>query len=95
MTATCTYPACDVSLRYLRNGKIFTLEAKHVDLGSGTDPGKRRIEYFWLRGECAPGHARDANDGRSSLYLPTFHDLLSRLWLPRNASAPRSDGPWR
>jgi|HubBroStandDraft_6_1064221.scaffolds.fasta_scaffold656762_1 hypothetical protein len=56
-------------------------------------PGNAEIEYFWLRGECAPGHARDANDGRSSPYLQTFHDLLSRLWLhatplPREVTGP-------
>jgi hypothetical protein len=44
-------------------------------------PENAEIEHFWLRGECAPGHAHDANDGPSSPYRLTFHDLLSRLRL--------------
>jgi hypothetical protein len=40
-----------------------------------------------------PGHAHDVDDGRSSLYLPTFHDLLIRSWLqespvPREVTSP-------
>lgn len=55
MIATCSNPACNVPFLYFRSGKIFVLEANDVDPKSTTDPAKRRIELFWLCGECAPG----------------------------------------
>jgi hypothetical protein len=54
MIATCANPACNVPFRYFRSGKIFMLDANDVGPKSRTDPPKRRIEYFWLCGECAP-----------------------------------------
>lgn len=55
MIATCSNPACNAPFLYFRSGKIFMLEANHVDPKSTTDPPKHRIEFFWLCGECAPG----------------------------------------
>jgi hypothetical protein len=52
MIATCANPACNVAFRYFRSGKIFVLNANDVDPRSRTDFPKRRIEYFWLCGEC-------------------------------------------
>ena len=54
MIATCANPACNVPFRYFRSGKIFVLNANDVDPRSRTDFPKRRIEYFWLCGECGP-----------------------------------------
>jgi hypothetical protein len=54
MVSTCANPACNVPFRYFRRGKIFILEGNNVDPRSKTDPPKRRIEYFWLCGKCAP-----------------------------------------
>ena len=55
MIATCSNPACNAPFLYFRSGKIFMFEASDVDPKSTTDPPKRRIEFFWLCGECAPG----------------------------------------
>jgi hypothetical protein len=54
MIATCANPACSVPFRYFRSGKIFMLDPNDVGPRSRTDLPKRRIEYFWLCGECAP-----------------------------------------
>ena len=55
MIATCANPACNIPFHYFRSGQIFMVEANdnHVDPRSRTDHPKRRIEYFWLCGECA------------------------------------------
>ena len=55
MIATCADPACNIPFHYFRSGQIFMVEANdnHVDPRSRTDHPKRRIEYFWLCGECA------------------------------------------
>jgi hypothetical protein len=54
MIATCANPFCNVPFRYFRSGKIFVLDGNEVDPRSRTDCPKRRIEYFWLCGECGP-----------------------------------------
>jgi hypothetical protein len=54
MIATCANPACNIPFHYFRSGQIFMVEANDVDPRSRADPPKRRIEYFWLCGECAP-----------------------------------------
>jgi hypothetical protein len=60
----CANPACNVPFRYFRTGKIFMLEANDGDPRSRADPPKRRIEYFWLCGECTPGmHLMRTTDG--------------------------------
>jgi hypothetical protein len=44
------------------------LEANHVDPKSTTDPPKRRTEFFWLCGECAPGmHLMRTTDGEVTI----------------------------
>jgi len=66
--ATCANPACNVPFHYFRSGKIFVLEANDRDPRSRTDPPKRRIEYFWLCGECAPAmHLKRTTDGAVSI----------------------------
>ena len=66
MIATCANPACNIPFRYFRSGQIFMVEANdnHVDPRSRADHPKRRIEYFWLCGECAPTmHLMRTTDG--------------------------------
>ena len=81
MIATCANPACNVPFRYFRSGKIFMLEPTNVDPGSKTDPPKRRIEYFWLCGECAPAmHLMRTTDGAVALcQSPRPSDPLGAL----------------
>jgi hypothetical protein len=66
MIATCANPACNIPFHYFRSGQISMVEANdnHVDPRSRTDHPKRRIEYFWLCGECAPTmHLMRTTDG--------------------------------
>ena len=55
MLSKCANPACSQPFRYLRDGKLFEIES-HV--GSDTAAGgerkpSRRVEFFWLCGQCA------------------------------------------
>jgi hypothetical protein len=70
MIATCANPACNVPFRYFRSGKIFMLEANHVDPGSRTDPFEAQNRVLLVVWGMRPGHALDANDGRGSRSLP-------------------------
>ena len=80
MVATCADPACNVPFRYFRSGKIFMLEAHDVDPRSRTDLPRRRIEYFWLCGECAPAmHLMRTTDGPVSICQPSRPDPLVAL----------------
>jgi hypothetical protein len=46
MVSQCANPDCGRELRYLRDGKVyrFVLSTKN---------GGKRLEYFWLCGECS------------------------------------------
>lgn len=54
MLAKCANPSCSTPLVYLREGKIFMVEAQQQ---SRVDPTKRkasnRVEHFWLCGPCS------------------------------------------
>jgi hypothetical protein len=92
MIATCANPACNVPFRYFRFGKIFMLEANDVDARSRTDPPKRRIEYFWLCGECAPAlHLMRTTDGAVTIcQSPRSSDPLGalRIAFAREVTSP-------
>lgn len=85
MTAKCANPACNVRFFYFRSGKIFVLEANGVDAGARLDSPKRKIEFFWLCGECAPTmHMMRTTDGAvfsavmsPGLEAPTVRSQLS------------------
>jgi hypothetical protein len=57
MLSKCANPACSTPLIYLREGKIFMLEAtapSPTDTAGRKPPSKvRQIEHFWLCGKCA------------------------------------------
>ena len=48
MVMNCANPKCAKPLHYLREGRIFVFDAE-------SDSGKpiRRMEHFWLCGECS------------------------------------------
>jgi hypothetical protein len=56
MLSKCANPACSARFLYLHEGRIFKIE---VDAGPATDPAARiggrprRLEHFWLCGNCA------------------------------------------
>jgi len=54
MLSKCANPKCATELRYLRSGKVFKMETASETpfVVSGRKPG-RRVEHFWLCGECA------------------------------------------
>jgi len=56
MLAKCANPACSTPLLYLREGKIFMVEAPQPQLLNAsptkTKPANR-VEHFWLCGPCS------------------------------------------
>lgn len=53
MLSKCANPACSTPFRYLREGKLFEFDS-HREPGPGkTSKKPRRVEFFWLCGECS------------------------------------------
>ncbi len=54
MLSKCANPDCSAPFHYLREGKLFQIEAgdNGPQLVSDKRPA-RKIEYFWLCGNCA------------------------------------------
>lgn len=52
MVSHCANPKCEKPLHYLREGRIFVFD---VAAGEADGNGKRsrRMEHYWLCGECA------------------------------------------
>jgi hypothetical protein len=59
MVSHCANPACDVPLRYLRDGRLYQFEVRctNSDGFRLTDPalGKstRHVSHYWLCGQCS------------------------------------------
>ena len=55
MVNNCANPECAKPLHYLREGRVFVFEMsnKVTDIGTG-EKRSRRLEHFWLCGECSP-----------------------------------------
>src|SRR4029450_4799362 len=68
MLGKCSNPSCSAPFRYLRDGKLFRLEA---------DPRLRtskpnKLEYFWLCDGCSPGMSLRIGDEGDVRPVP-FH----------------------
>ena len=55
MLSKCANPSCSTQLVYLREGKIFMMDAdlQTVVPTSGKKKAARRVEHFWLCGPCS------------------------------------------
>ena len=62
MLSKCANPACPKTLHYLRDGKIFKLEMEN-DVAPGKKSA-RRVEHFWLCGNCAQRLTIDLGSGK-------------------------------
>jgi hypothetical protein len=54
MLSKCANPACSQPFRYLRDGKLFEIEtnARADSSTAGERKPIRRVEFFWLCGQC-------------------------------------------
>jgi hypothetical protein len=54
MLSKCANPACSRPFRYLRDGKLFEIETNpsRGDSTVGERKSSRRVEFFWLCGQC-------------------------------------------
>ncbi len=54
MLSKCANPACSTPFRYLRDGKVFEIDStKEYQLGASGAKPVRRVEFFWLCGQCS------------------------------------------
>ncbi len=54
MLSKCANPACSQPFRYLRDGKLFEIETRvGSDPAVGERKPGRRVEFFWLCGQCS------------------------------------------
>jgi len=54
MLSKCANPTCSNPFRYLREGRLFEIESNQpVQTPSSVSKPVRRIEFFWLCGECS------------------------------------------
>ncbi|HET9363899.1 MAG TPA: hypothetical protein VFP71_02825 [Candidatus Angelobacter sp.] len=53
MLSKCANPSCSNRLVYLREGKIFMMEAAPSQTGPAAPKTSNRIEHFWLCGTCS------------------------------------------
>jgi hypothetical protein len=54
MLSKCANPACSKPFRYLRDGKLFEIDSTHnAEMKAGTKKAVRRVEFFWLCGDCS------------------------------------------
>jgi hypothetical protein len=55
MVSKCANPDCPAVFQYLRDGKVYRLEVQDFGdelMGDDRKPPKR-VEHFWLCGDCA------------------------------------------
>ena len=51
MLSSCLNRNCSAPFRYLREGRIFTIEQVHT--APGATESQREVESFWLCGSCS------------------------------------------
>jgi hypothetical protein len=73
MVSKCANPECSTPLRYLRDGKIFRIEVEE-DSTKGKKP-VRRVEHFWLCGECAQTMSISFSNDRQITIVPKERPL--------------------
>lgn len=55
MISCCANLACGKPLHYLREGRIYVFETVAAAVGGTARP--RRLEHYWLCGDCSPALA--------------------------------------
>jgi hypothetical protein len=55
MLSKCANPACSQPFRYLRDGKLFEIDSRDdfERPAAGERKAVRRVEFFWLCGDCS------------------------------------------
>ncbi len=53
MLSTCANPTCRAPFQYLREGRLFKFELASGPELVGSRKFPRKIEHFWLCGQCA------------------------------------------
>ena len=69
MISKCANPAYSVPFHYMRNGKLFRMEFdpghdQHRPVLANDPKLVRRIEHFWLCGECSATLTLVMNNGK-------------------------------
>lgn len=80
MLSKCANPACSTPFRYLREGKLFEIE---FGVGSeysayGAKKPSRRVEFFWLCGQCSAEFTVVQDEQRGAITIPLKRAPMSR-----------------
>jgi hypothetical protein len=81
MVNNCANPKCGKPLHYLREGRIFVFDLPE-EVSAVGGKKKRRIEHFWLCGECS----RTMEMLQSKDRVQVFLSQKSRLGLQMTAA---------
>jgi hypothetical protein len=80
MLSKCANPACSRPFRYMRDGKLFEVDSAYESQTSATAEKKpaRRVEFFWLCGECASNLTVIRDDEKGVITVPQTTPFLVR-----------------
>lgn len=85
MLSKCANPACSTPFRYLRDGKLFEVESQGpVQTATGVSKPVRRVEFFWLCGQCSAELTVIQDDKKGVITVPIPKE---RPFLVRRAAA--------
>ncbi len=85
MLSKCANAACSTPFRYLRDGKLFEVESNRpIQTSAGIAKPVRRIEFFWLCGQCSAELTVINDDKKGVITVPIPKE---RQFLVRRASA--------
>jgi hypothetical protein len=72
MLSKCANPDCSAHFHYLREGKLFQIDARAFVGADEVSPKKpvQRVEYFWLCGSCAESMTLGFERGKGVITIP-------------------------
>jgi hypothetical protein len=70
MVNHCANPECCKPLHYLRDGRIFVFEVPNPLASSRADKSVRRMEHFWLCGDCSESFTLEQSSEKNVSICP-------------------------
>ena len=81
MVNHCANPQCCKPLHYLREGRVYVFDVTHQVAGS-TERVARRMEHFWLCGDCSDAFLLEQVEDRSVRISPRIQRVATATVLP-------------
>ncbi len=80
MVNHCANPQCCKPLHYLREGRVYVFDVTHPV--SGAERPTRRMEHFWLCGDCSDAFLLEQVEDRSVRISPRAQRMAAATVLP-------------